>query len=398
MKTRKNLLVLLLATFCMPFAFAQKNLVKSAERIAQKKDANFDEARQLIGQALQNPETANEAQTFYVAGFIEQNYFTQENIKQTRGIEPDRAKMNQALLDMFGYYQKSKELDNKPNEKGKVRPKYTKNILKAYEENHLYYINAGSYFMENEQFDKALQAFQCFQTIKAQPEYAEKPMSVPDSNSMLVDFFAVITAYQANQKDLAIDMAKKIQDVPYRQNDLLQVLAQTQIEQTDTLGYIETMKKGLDLFPDEPYYSVNLINTYIGQGKNDLAIETLEQAIAKSPNNPQLYNVMGKLHENSGREDEALQCFEQALQVDPNYGEANYDMGRVIYNQAVTIKSGEIQNAETDKKAEELFKKALPYLLKAYEADPDQSYYILANVYYQLGMDEEYKAIMSKHQ
>lgn len=177
----------------------------------------------------------------------------------------------------------------------------------------------------------------------------------------------------------------------------MQVLAQTQLELTDTVGYVETMRKGLELYPNEPYYSVNLINTYIAQEKTDLAIQTLEEAIKRSPNNAQLYDVMGKLHENEGREEEAIASFSKALEVDPEYGEANYDMGRVYYNQAVTIKTGENISSENDQKAEELFRKALPYMLKAYEKDPEQTYYLLGNIYYQLRMNAEYDELMKKH-
>lgn len=395
--TLRTIFVALVATLSFTVGYAQKNNVSSAERIAKKKEADFGEARKLIQQAMANPETKDDAKTYYIAGFIEEQNFTQENLKQVVGETPDRAVMNKALLDMYSYYIKAKEIDNQPNEKGKIRPRYTKSILKAFETNLLYFINAGGYYMEVQNFEDALRAFNAFTSIKAQPEFKGGPVALADSNSMMVDFFSVITAYQAGKKEQAIKLAEKIQDVPYRQNDLLQVLSQTQIEVGDTTAYVNTMKKGLELFPDEAYYSVNLINTYIGQGKDDLAIQTLDAAIKKSPSNVQLYDVMGKLHENAGREEQALSYFKKALEIDPEYMDANYDLGRVYYNMAVTIKSGEGIDKNSDDKARELFNKALPYLEKAYEKDPNQTYYLLGNIYYQLGMNDKYKAIMEKH-
>ena len=395
--TLRTIFVALVATLSFTVGYAQKNNVSSAERIAKKKEADFGEARKLIQQAMANPETKDDAKTYYVAGFIEEQNFTQENLKQVVGETPDRAVMNKALLDMYSYYIKAKEIDNQPNEKGKIRPRYTKSILKAFETNLLYFINAGGYYMEVQNFEDALRAFNAFTSIKAQPEFKGGPVALADSNSMMVDFFSVITAYQAGKKEQAIKLAEKIQDVPYRQNDLLQVLSQTQIEVGDTTAYVNTMKKGLDLFPDEAYYSVNLINTYIAQGKDDLAIQTLDAAIKRSPSNVQLYDVMGKLHENAGREEQALSYFKKALEVDPEYMDANYDLGRVYYNMAVTIKSGEGIDKDSDAKAHELFNKALPYLEKAYEKDPNQTYFLLGNIYYQLGMNDKYKEIMEKH-
>lgn len=395
--TRKAFFVALAATLSFSVAFSQKNNVKSAERIAKDKNANFDEARQLINGAMQNPETMNDPKTFYIAGFIEETNFTTENLKQVVGEEPNREVMNKALLDMYGYYMKAREMDNTPNEKGKIKPRYTKDILKAFENNLLYFINAGGYYFEKKNFDKALEAFNDFRSIKALPEFAGGPIAAADSNSMTVDFYSVVTAYQANKKEQAVELAKKIQDVPYRQNDLLQILAQTQQELGDKEGYAATMDKGMKLFPDEPYYSVNLINSYIEQGKDEEAIAILNKAIENSPNNAQLYDVMGKLHENAGRIEEAIKSLEKALAVDPNFTEANYDLGRIYYNQGVTLKSGDKVDATSEAKAKEYFQKALPYLEKAYEVNPDGSYYVLGNVYYQLGMEKDYEKVMSAH-
>lgn len=399
MKTTLRILsVALLAAMSFSASFAQKNNVSSAERIAKKKEANFDEARQLIQQALTNPETKDQAKTYYVAGFIEENNFTQENLKQVVGQEPNKAVMNKALLDMYDYYIKAKEIDNQPNEKGKVKPRYTKSILKAFETNHLYFINAGGYYLDVKKYDDALKAFAAFSAIKAIPEFEGGPIAAVDSNSMMVDFFSVVTAYQADKKELAVEIAKRIQDVPYRQNDLLQVKSQTELELKDTTAYIATLEKGLEIFPSELYYSQNLINAYIGKGEREKAINAIEKAIASDPKNVQLYDVKGKLYEELSQEDVAIKCFEEALAIDPDYGDANYDLGRVYYNKAVAEKTGEKMDANNEARATEFFKKALPFLIKAYEKNPDQTYYLLSNVYYQLKMNDKYNEIMKKHE
>lgn len=208
--TRKAITMLLAMVLGSSFALAQSNHVKSAERIVKKKDADFVEARKLIGEALAHEETKNEPKTYYVAGFIEETNFTQENIKQIDGVQPDEAVMYKALLAMYPYYEKALELDNQPDEKGRIRPRHTKNILKAFENNYLYYINAGSYYMGAGNYDKALLAFKYFKAIKNQPQFAGTPMAAADSNSMMVDFFAVINAYQANEKELAVKLARRL--------------------------------------------------------------------------------------------------------------------------------------------------------------------------------------------
>lgn len=395
MKTMKKALPVALAALIgsMP-AMAQKANVKGAERIADKK-GDYTEARTLIKAALENEETKNDPKTWYVAGFVEESNFTFENNKQLQGVEPDRAVMNEALMSMFDYYVSTLKMENP--EGSKKLGKYSKKVKEAFELNLLYFINAGGYYMEKKDYAKALQAFEDFKQIKKMPMFAGTPTAAIDSNSMMVDFFAVINAYQTGDKKLTIKLAEEIKEVEYRRNDLYQILAQTYIENADTLNYVKVMKEGMALYPNEAYYSVNLINNLIQTGKIDEAITLLDQSIKNSPDNPQLYDVMGKLYEAKNDEAKALEYFGKALAIDPEFTESNFNKGRVYYNQAVALKSGDKVSAATDKQAEELFRQALPFLQKAYEKDPDSSYYVLSTVYYNLKMTKEYEAIKAKH-
>ena len=395
--TRKVTLVLLVLMSALTFGCAQTSNVRGADRLSDGSKPNYPEARNLIKQALENPETKDDAKTWYTAGLIEERAFTGENQKSLKGEPQDLPNMYAALLAMHEYYTKTYEIDHQPNDKGKVRPKFEKKISKAYEDNLLYYINAGGYYMEQKDFKNALKAFQAFREIKRSPLFEGEKIAQPDSNSMMVDFFAIITAYQAGDKQLAIKYGEELKGNGYRQNEVYQILAQTYIEEGDTANYITTMQEGLKLFPKEPYYSVNLINTYIVQNKYDEARTFLAQAIELNPENPQLYDVMGKLYEESN-EEEAIKWFSKALEVDPNYVESLCNIGRIYYNKAVEVSDKEEGGmAAAQKKRTALLNKALPYLQKAYSINPDASYYLLGNIYYALGDNAKYEEIQAAH-
>ena len=395
--TRKVTLVLLVLMSALTFGCAQTANVKGADRLSDASKPNYPEARNLIQQALENPETKDDAKTWYTAGLVEERAFTGENQKSLKGEPQDLPNMYKALLAMHEYYQKTYEIDHQPNDKGKVRPKFEKKISKAYEDNLLYYINAGGYYMEQKDFKNALKAFQAFREIKRSPLFEGDKIAQPDSNSMMVDFFAIITAYQAGDKQLAIQYGEELKGNGYRQNEVYQILAQTYIEEGDTANYITTMREGLKLFPKEPYYSVNLINTYIVQNKYDEARTFLTQAIELNPENPQLYDVMGKLYEESN-EEEAIKWFSKALEVDPNYVESLCNIGRIYYNKAVEVSDKEEGGmAAAQEKRKALLNKALPYLEKAYSINPDASYYLLGNIYYALGDNAKYEEIQAAH-
>ena len=75
--------VLLTVALCVAASasFAQKKAVNEAQSIAKSPNADFAEARNLIKCALENPETKNDAKTWYVAGFIENQQFDAESIR-----------------------------------------------------------------------------------------------------------------------------------------------------------------------------------------------------------------------------------------------------------------------------------------------------------------------------
>ena len=109
-------------------AFAQKKAVKEAQSIAKGSNPDFTEARTIINGALENPETKEDAQAWFVAGFIENQQFSAEQTKQMIGQQPDEATMYTALTSILPYFEKAYEYDQRPNAKGKVKPKYTKDM------------------------------------------------------------------------------------------------------------------------------------------------------------------------------------------------------------------------------------------------------------------------------
>ena len=130
------------------------------QSIAKGSTPDFSEARTLIKGALENPETKDDAKTWYVAGFIEDQQFSNERTKQVLGQQPDEPVMYEALGSILPYFEKAYELDQLPNEKGKVKPKFTKDIKGILGANHVYYINGGAYYFDQKDYNKAYDFFE----------------------------------------------------------------------------------------------------------------------------------------------------------------------------------------------------------------------------------------------
>ena len=76
----KRVLFSVILLLAAGFTFAQEKTVKEAKSIANEVKPNFNKAEQLINQALTNPETKDNADTWDVAGFI-QKRINEEELK-----------------------------------------------------------------------------------------------------------------------------------------------------------------------------------------------------------------------------------------------------------------------------------------------------------------------------
>jgi tetratricopeptide (TPR) repeat protein len=222
---------------------------------------------------------------------------------------------------------------------------------------------------------------------------------------MTVQFYAAVAATQLNNSELAIAALTRAKDTDFRANDVYQYLIYEYQQVNDSLNVERILEEGLKKFPEEKFYLLNLIHTYIYSNRNEKAIEYLNTAIAQEPKNAQLYDVMGRVYE-SGLKDygNAETFFVKALEIDPDYIEALSNLGRIYYNQGVN-KLGEAnmitdtkQYQEESAKAKDLFKKALPYFEKALNQKPEEREYMTAlrGIYYNLNMNDEFNAIESK--
>ena len=399
--------VLLTVALCVAASasFAQKKVVNEAQSIAKGSNADFGEARTLIKGALENPETKDDAKTWYVAGFIEDQQFNAERAKQILGQQPNEPVMYEALYGILPYFQKAYELDQLPNEKGKVKPKYTKDIKSILSANHVYLFNGVAYYFDKQEYKKAYDFFNQYVEISELPMFAGTQTAEKDSTFMTVQFYAAAAASLAKDSRLAIAALERAKNTPYRQYDVYQYLCYEYGEARtaqDSVMLEKTFEEGMQVFPDSAFFLNNLINTYIYSNRNEKALEMLNVAIQKNPNDANLYNVMGRVYE-TGLKDyaNAEKNFQIALEKDPNLTDALSNIGRIYYNQGVN-KLSEANMINDSKKyqeelsmAKDLFKKALPYYKKAHEAEPEKMDNMIAlrGIYYNLNMGPELEAI-----
>lgn len=409
---RKTLLTASLLLLSVTFTFGQKALVDQAWSLAKRTEKpDFKQARASIQQALAG-ESAEDAKAWYVAGNIEQRFFEKEYSQLQYGLGANEDAMYKALYDGYKYYLKAVELDTLPNEKGKVKPKYLKNIQKDLLNNTDGYNNGAVHQFNNKKdYKGAYDYWNIILEIRDLPFMAPMAKKMPsDSIYAQIEYNASLAAYYSDDRALSVKAHERAKGNGYEQNSVYQRLVQEYSIARDTVNLIATLNEGNQLFGDtdverkhadgstyykkEDFYGISLMNLYISSQQYDKAFEVLNEILPKSPENYDLWNVKGNLHENQGETEEAIKCFQKALELNPKFADALGSMGRIYFNQAVEkdneLSTSITNTAEYNKAKEQevlpLYRQALPYFEQAHQLNADEHDYMVAlrNIYYNL--------------
>ena len=397
--------------------FAQKSNVSKARNLVDAETPDYAGARAAIKDALVNDETKDQANTWYVAGYVGYKEFDAINLNRQMGRNIDVMQWGNAVQESIEYWNKAYELALIPTYDKKGKAKYDtrtpKNILPKLQEYYIHQplIIAGFTAYESNDPSLAYDMFVAYcnmpemQIIQDHPEEAVK--MVRDTSYYTCLYYAGRFAYEAERFADAIATLERMNTEHANQNALRkeiiyanEYIYQIYLEQGDTVKAVESIKKSIDLFPEEPWFMQNLINLYINSGQEEKAIEYLDIAINREPNVGQYYNSKGSILARIGRFDESFAAFAKAIELEPNnalflesLGFAYVDLGNKLNEDATYLDNKAYAKAKVEIDA--AYNNALPYFEKAYELEPDNDSFkhSLRSLYYRLGMNDKYEAL-----
>lgn len=372
-------------------AFAQIANVKAAEKIAGSGDkADFNEARRLIKEALANDETKNDPYTWYVAGLIDRENFNVEQKKSLLDASADKTPMYVALANVIPTWLQVYTLETAD---GKGKLKYSKKVKEALLVDYQQLLNAGSYYFDQKKYAEAADVFDKFLDVKRSPLFAdEKAVSEIDSQAMNIAYYAIASAYTANEYAKAIEMNKKFGDIALNKKELLQMVAASYLANKDSVGVFPILIEGDKIAPEIPFFLANIVTIYQNQGKEDEAIKYLESKLAANPSDAMALLMTGTLHERTDLK-KALEWYYKAAKANPEDFNANLYLGQALYNSAAKLYENSNITAEQSAVADKLLKAAIPALEIAYKSNPDNVKGLLGSIYYQQKMDDKKTAI-----
>jgi tetratricopeptide (TPR) repeat protein len=403
--------------FLVSLSFGQKKAVSDAKNELKNTPPNFTEARNLIKDALTNPETANDAETWYVAGQIENKQFDAERALQILGKQPNEEVMYSALEKVTPYFKKAADLDQLPDAKGKIKPRFLKDIRANIRANRPFYINAGLSAYDKKNYKLAYENFKEYGDIPSMDIFKDEKWDIAkgDTTELQIRYYAGVAASLIPDPQASLTMFNDLKNkgyVPnsiYTESAIYQYVAQAYNQLGDSANFEKTIKEGFLKFPGEEYYVLNLINLSINTGKMNEAITYLDKAIAQDPNNAQFYDVMGQVYEQDKKSDEAIKYMQKAVDMDAKNIDFLSHLGRVYFNLGVEKRTVADETSDVNKSKElsaqskDYFRQAMPFFERIFEQDSKNTnaIYALRSIYYNLGMNEQYgkmDALYSKDQ
>lgn len=352
-------------------AMAQMSLVKEAEKVVGSNNpAELASALEKLDPALENPESKDNAQTWFTAGRLAFKLFDQMQAMKAVGQDGgmfNAQMMGEALNAGFEAMFKALPLDSvkETNKDGsfkldkngnpKVKTKYSKDIIAALLP-HIAdmgnlgntYLNAAQESQKPEDWANAAKAYGNYCEVVTSPFAHANNINLPDSTIAELKFFQGYAFY--NAKDFAN--------------------AYPALAQACKMGYTENQ---VDAYATSAL--ANLVQSFLDKKDYASAYKYIDAAIARDGDNATLYDMKGFTAELEKDINAAIPFYQKAVEIDGNYAQGFYDLGRCYYLQAQAIIDADpnATNAQLKEKLMPIYNKALPLLEKAGQLNADDA-------------------------
>ena len=382
------------------FAYSQESVVKEAK--SQMKDAP-EKAAETIQAALTNSETANDPQTWKIAGDIQKSMYDTENMKMyLPNQKADTTKLYNSLVNMFEYYMKADEVEKAAVASGALKKaKLHKKLADDLKKVRVNLVNGGADAYNKGDYKSAFKYFSMFVDSSEDPLFADDDAVKNDTLNTMYANYAALAAQLLNDKANVLkygQIGKTDKNEGYRS---LMFLAEAYADKDngDSVKWLETIKEGFQRFPKQDYFVGNLMDNYIRKGQIDEGLSQVDQLLSQQGETPYLLYVKGVLQYEKKDYASAESTMNQIIGIGKELlteayaklGDCSFFPAQAIVEENSKIAIDDPAYNTNDAKIKELYEKALPYYLKAKELAPDNKQLwgnYLLNIYWKLNKSE----------
>jgi hypothetical protein len=331
--------------------------------------------------------------------------FDAQNAIETANLQARMLKQKENPYDTIAYYEAAynatvnavecAKFDAEPNEKGKVKPKYTSGLSSTVSSARLQLVTAGNYYAQKNDQDNVLKYWGTFLDTDSNPMF----QSTKENEKAYIGQVAYYTALYANQAK-QYDRAEKYADIAMQDTAMRKqaetfkyAMAQMALKtHADSLAFAEKMKAVYAKEPANETVFGLLCNMYTGLNMTNELNALVDQAIAANPKNFTAWATKGQNLVNKNSKDanpnwdECIDAFKHAIEIQPKSSVALTYLGFSLNAKASAI-NGDVAAQKA------LYTESKDYLERAQNVDPNRQQsnwaYPLYQCYYKLyGADD----------
>ncbi|HDZ40595.1 MAG TPA: tetratricopeptide repeat protein [Bacteroidetes bacterium] len=363
---------------------AQRGKVSSALNFVES--GNLQKAKEAVEEAMEHEKTKDWPKTYYAMGRVAQTMWE-------KGYQDEDEKLMNTYDDQLVYaydsYLKSMELDDKSSMEKMVIIQ-----LPALANDFLTW---AAMEFERENYDKSTLAFEKLLDIQGSDIY----MGTVDT---VVVFNTALAAYNAKDYEKAHKYLDQSIDLKYGEITPYLLKYQAYLEQGKIENAETALRNAFEAYPEDEQILLTMIQFFIDNDKRQEALDYLNLALEDAPDNYNLHYAKGVMHMQSEDYDKALESMLKSIELEDEYFNSQYNAGVCYYNKGANMlqAANEIMDpAEYNKafeEAKEVFAKAIPYMEKARELNPDDMDTLtsLKELYYRLQMTDKYDEVVAK--
>ncbi|MBR5813508.1 MAG: tetratricopeptide repeat protein [Bacteroidaceae bacterium] len=381
----------------------KKALMTMVQDTEAKISVNPVAAVNALKTATSNPLVNEDAYVWFVSASAKKAVVDDENRKRAEGAAFDEPLMYTYVYELGADLENCEKYDNVPDEKGRIKPRYTDFIKITYAQQYAQFYNAGAYYYGNEDYKKAYDLFKMF-IDSSERLYNEGMLPKDTVNVPVAAYNMSLCGMQLEDYDMVLTHVDIAMQSSQMAESAYRFKAAAYLEKGDSATWLNMCKDGITKFPSDLYYSQSLIHYYDSRNQNDELDKLADDLIANDPTNPLFVYLKGYIAHQKEDFDTAIEWYEKTLSVDPNYENALSNLGRCYLIKAQEYSTAQSATKVTDKKklAEDkkildgYYNKALPLLEKLRQIAPEKHdlwLMNLTNCYYNLRMTDKLKEI-----
>ncbi len=391
----KKLFLFAMLVVATTMAHAQEDVVK---QIMKVKD--YNEAAALVKSNVNSLTDAQKAQCYNklvdLSMEVVNKEANSENPSDEFFVALNNAFANAQICDMY---------DNKPNDKGKIKPRFRSKNSDRLFPLRWQLINGG---IKTQQAKDNLGALNFFGTYvntgvpQLSPLFADKDNSA-DTNIPNMAYWAGYHAFLAGEyeaADLYSDLA--LNDPELGEQALLVKLAiaeKTIKTHNDSIEYTKKLEGIYAANPANDIVFATLASYYTNLNMTAEQNKLFEEKLKTDPNNYTVWVNRGETAERAENLEEAINCYKKAIVSQPDNAALQRQLGICLFNRAAVAeekaagKTGRAPRAALEQ-IMPVYEEAREHLEKAKQLDPNQKEvkwgYVLYRCYYRLyGLDDE---------